>query len=71
MFQQDESSISYNFIWGFAESNIVWKWTAGANLTLLPRSLTLHHTVSPSRGTDSIRVNFHNCHPHCRNFLGG
>jgi hypothetical protein len=34
MFQQDESPISYNFIWGFAESNILWKWMAGADLTL-------------------------------------
>jgi hypothetical protein len=34
MFQQDESPISYNFIWGFIESNIVWKWMAGADLTI-------------------------------------
>jgi len=33
MFQQDKSRISCNFSWGFAESNIVWKWMAGAVLT--------------------------------------
>lgn len=42
----------------------------GSNIWL-PRSLTLHHTVSPSRSTKSIRFNFHQRHPHCQNFLEG
>ena len=34
MFQQDKSPTSYNFIRGLAESNIIRKWMAGADLTL-------------------------------------
>jgi hypothetical protein len=33
-FQQDESPISHNFNWGLAESNILRKWVAGADLTI-------------------------------------